>query len=59
MTTEESELPELDLSQCQDYDEEGIRCHYRGKYYQLAQKYLCQDCAEGYGLFLPLNNVSS
>lgn len=40
---------ELDLSQCDNHDDEGIRCHHRGKYYEYAQRYLCQDCVEGYG----------
>ena len=55
MTTEESERPELDLSQCEDYDEEGVRCHRRGKYCRLFKKFLCQNCAEV--LFLPLNEM--
>lgn len=44
------ELPELDLSQCENYDDEGVRCHHRGKYYAYVQLYLCLDCAEVYGV---------
>ncbi len=49
---EESGSPELDLSQCEDYGDEGVRCHHRGEYYQYVQRYLCRDCAAVYGVNL-------
>ena len=43
---DQSELTERDLNQCENCDDEGIRCHHQGKYYQYMQRYLCLDCAD-------------
>lgn len=36
------------LSQCENLDDHGRRCGNKGKYRDGAQRYLCDDCAEGY-----------
>lgn len=37
-----------DLSQCENLDDHGQRCSQRGKHREGAQRYLCDECAEGY-----------